>query len=260
MTALTTGRSREYASWGRQSYILTACAVFQGSAVGMILKGANVGKITKYTATSNLLYLGFVYLGAANRSIDATSADKVCQVDLVPELIGLEWLPNGATPVVGATHLNQLCYFADDNTVVPGTSDLGVAVAGKVLAVDSIKGVLVLPPLMNPAAREVVTPGPVFAFTANDYAPTAIVHGATYSVPATAAASTITLPDAATLPDGLQASFFADGTLNGHTVTVRDAGTANAAIKAAYTASKRFLCTVRVMTGKWVDAFGAVGG
>jgi hypothetical protein len=32
------------------------------------------------------------------------------------------------------------------------------------------------------------------------------------------------------------------------------------AIRAAYTASKRFLFTAKVVSGKWVDKYGAVGG
>jgi hypothetical protein len=67
-------------------------------------------------------------------------------------------------------------------------------------------------------------------------------------VPATGAASTVTLPAAAL--DGTSASFVADGTANAHTVQYRDAtGVVN--LTAALTAAKRHLVIVEKVGGKW---------
>lgn len=251
MTALTTGLGgQERATWGRMTWILTGAKVYQGSKVGMIRVGADLGKITKFTAASNLLYLGQVYLGGPNSSLDATSADKACQVDMPREITGLKWMPQGATPVLAA-NLLQLVYMADDNTVVPGTADLGVSPAGRAFAVDSTR-VLVYEAGLDLMFRDTPTPGPVFAFTAGDYAPAAIVHGATYLVPAPSAASamTVTLPAPAALPDGLWAEFIADGTTNTQTTQYRDA-TGPVNLTAALTASKRHRVRVEVRGGKW---------
>ncbi len=257
MTALSTGLGgQEKATWGRMTWILTGSKVYQGSRIGMIMSGASKGKVTKYTATANLFYLGVAYLGSANGSIDATAADKALQVDLDLELTGMSWRPQGATPVAAA-NIFQKCFFADDNTIVPGTSDLGVAPAGRVMAVDSVKGVLVLPPSFQHVAFDVVTPGPALAFTANDCVIAAVIDGAVYSVPQTGAASTVTLPAAAALPDGIKARFIADAALNDHTVTYRDA-TGPVSLTAALTANKRHVVNVETFGGVWYVTSSAV--
>ncbi len=258
MAALTTGLGgQEKVTWGKMTWILTGAKVYQGSRIGMIVTGANKGKVTKFTAASNLFYLGTAYLGSANGSLDATSADKALQVEFDRELTGMQWRPNGATPVSGTTHLLQKCYFADDNTVVPGTSDLGVALAGRVMAVDSVKGVLVLPPSFQFDSAEIVTPGPVLAYTANDCAIAAVIDGATYSIPTNGAtAATITLPAPAALPDGIKATFIADGSQGG-TIQYRDA-TGPVNLTAALTASKRHVVKVRTAGGKWYVESSAV--
>lgn len=84
------------------------------------------------------------------------------------------------------------------------------------------------------------------AFAAGDSAPASIVHMGVYDVPATAANSTISLPAAA--PDGTVCFIHADGTKNGHTLTVRDVTTA---ISAASTASKRVAIVAFKADGKW---------
>lgn len=93
----------------------------------------------------------------------------------------------------------------------------------------------------------VTTPLSLPAFSAGDSAPASIVHLAVYDVPATAANSTISLPVAA--PDGTVCFIHADGTKNGHTLTVRDVATN---ISAASTASKRVAITAMKAAGTWV--------
>lgn len=86
------------------------------------------------------------------------------------------------------------------------------------------------------------------AYVGNDSAPTVIVPAAVYDVPATGAASTITLPAAP--PDGSRAVFLADGTKNAHTVQYRDA-TGPTNLTTALTASKRHEVLVYALGGKW---------
>jgi hypothetical protein len=86
------------------------------------------------------------------------------------------------------------------------------------------------------------------AYVANDSAPTAIPQGSVIDVPATAAASTITLPAAPV--DGTWAVFLADGTKNANTVQYRDA-TGPTNLTTALTASKRHEVIVYALGGKW---------
>lgn len=90
-------------------------------------------------------------------------------------------------------------------------------------------------------------------FVANDAAPAVLRHDATYSIPPTGGASTVTLPAGA--PDGTRVHFVADGTDNAHTVQYRDA-TGPTNITAALTAAKRHLVTAVKVGGKWVATSG----
>jgi hypothetical protein len=75
-----------------------------------------------------------------------------------------------------------------------------------------------------------------------------IVHDAIYDVPATSAASTVTLPVDA--PDATRVTFAANGTKNAHTVQYRDSsGPTN--ITTALTASKRHLVIAQKLGGMW---------
>lgn len=85
-------------------------------------------------------------------------------------------------------------------------------------------------------------------YTSNDLAVTTFQHDAVYDVPATGAASTITLPAGA--PDGARVFFSADGTKNANTVQYRDA-TGPTNITAALTASKRHLVCCVKQNGAW---------
>lgn len=236
MSALTQSGTRSTEPVSMLTFALTGVKVFQNSRIGMIMVGANKGKVTKYTATSNLLYLGVAYLTGSRTPLDATSADKQLQVMLADELRGAEWMPQGATPIA-ATQVGEIAYFADDNSVVPASSDLAVSPAGRILQVKTTEVLIVTPTLEVGCMFPGVQAGPAGSYTANDYAPAQVVHGASYGVPATGAASTITLPAPATLAPGLDVEFVADGT-QGHAVTYRDA-TGPVNLTAALTASKR---------------------
>jgi len=182
--------------------------------------------------------MGLIFIGTFAESVDATLAAKNVNVRLGLEK-ELEWWANGSAIV--ATDAGKICFFEDDATV----SLLAVGpVAGRIWAVGA-DGVLVekLP--------HVAEASPVFdlpAFSANAIALAAVIHGGVYNVPATGAASTITLP--ATPPDGIEATFVADGVLNDETVTYRDA-TGPTALTTALTASKRHVVKVVSAGGIW---------
>jgi hypothetical protein len=186
---------------------------------------------------------GLVFIGVFAETVDATSADKLVNVDLCRE-VQLEFFENDATsPVSASTGILGACYQLDNHTVT-ADPEAG-SLAGLVWVVDSrgvgIERVSRLEDAIRPA-------GPALSYTSNDAAPAAIVSGAVYDVPTTAANSTITLPAAA--PDGTWAIFVADGTKNGHTVQYRDA-TGPASLTTALTASKRHMVHAQMSGGKW---------
>lgn len=218
-----------------RKYTLTSGQVaYQGSSICL---RPSTGKcvVAAATASDDLIFLGF-----AVEKVDASSADKLVNVEHPEEIVAF-WFPNAtSTDAVASTDFGKTVYLADDQTAtITATAH---AVLGKCWGVDSTKGVLVQK--VAPSLRPVIT---LPAFAAGDTAPTSIVDGAVYDVPATAANSTISLPAAA--PDGTVAFFHADGTKNGHTLTFRDVTTA---ISAATTASKRVAATAIKADGKWV--------
>lgn len=234
MTALSAEKTRDTENWFYKEFTLTGVKAWKGASLFLIVAGASAGKVTD-TPAANTMYLGVCW-----RTVDATAADVAVTVRLDRELQGLEWLINGDTIV--AADVGKLCYSADDQTVQK--APLAGFPFGKIMAVDSTLGVLVL----KQSLTDVPPVGTLPAFAAADTAPTTIAHLAVYDVPATAANSTISLPSAAAYPDGVRAYFSADGTKNGHTLTFRDVATA---ISAATTASKRVMAVAMTMGGKW---------
>jgi hypothetical protein len=87
-------------------------------------------------------------------------------------------------------------------------------------------------------------------FVANDSV-IAPVSGTHYTIPATSAASTVTITDGA--PAGTWCIFSANGVLNGHTVQYRGS-TGSLNLTAALTASKRHVC-VAISNGTVWSAF-----
>jgi hypothetical protein len=191
---------------------------------------------------------GMIALGIFVRDVDATLADKPVTVDLEMEVRVAFFQNATSTDAVLATDVGKLAYHVDDQTV--GVLSAGRTVAGRVLVLDS-RGVGVAKlDFASVLGDAPLAPAPdVASFTANDWAPAAIVNGALYDVPTTGAASTVTLPAAA--PDGTRASFAADGTKNAHTVQYRDA-TGPVNLTTALTAAKRHLVHVAKRDGKWV--------
>jgi hypothetical protein len=153
--------------------------------------------------------------------------------------------------------LLSLCYILDDQTVSSDGSSRSVA--GRIWAVDSVKGVAV--------QRTSGTGGAIGSLDSLEAVPTVIPafssnnitladnpnSGAVYDVPTTGAASTIKLPTNAV--DGTVLYFTADGTKNGHTVQYQDQ-TGSVNLTAALTASKRHLVTAVRKGAIWTAAAG----
>jgi len=192
-----------------------------------------------------------VWIGKFDETVDASLADKEVNVDLGTEIEVVWWANDTVSPVL-STNLLSTCYILDDQTVsADGTSR---SVAGRVWAVDAVKGVAVQK--LGPQASVIssldgleLLSTALAAFSSNDIALASNPNAnAVYDVPTTAAASTITLP--ATAVDGTILYFTADGTKNAHTVTYRDA-TGPTNLTAALTASKRHLVIAVNKGGKW---------
>ena len=245
MAALSADKRRKLEVWKYHLFTLTSGKVaWKG---GMAVLETTTGKVLPAAAATPTC----IRIGVFAEHVDATSTEKPVNVDLESQ-IHLEWFANDVTtPVVAATHTGSLCYALNDATVTMSATSAGLAVAGRVWAVDATKGVLVEKVTGRFSA---LAPQPsVWVYTANDYAPATVVNGAIYDVATTAAASTISLPVAA--PDGTIIYFRADGTKNGHTVTYRDVAAAGTT---ALTASKTHLVVCVKLLGHW--AFNAYIG
>lgn len=239
MTQLAANSPQNEVRWKYKQFTLASGNVaWQGAALGYNRATNKVQRMPNDASGDALFFLGF-----AVDKVDASAADKIVNVDFIEEMV-LHWFPNaGGGDAIAASDITSLCYFIDDQTVTKTAK--GNPLAGRVWAVDATKGVLVQ---KLGEQRQLATLPTAPAFAANDSAPAAIVNGAIYDVPATAAASTVTLPAAA--PDGTVAQFVADGTKNGHTVQYRDA-TGPTVLTTALTASKRHLVVVAKRDGKW---------
>lgn len=200
------------------------------------------GKVVPATSVAGLIPIGVALSNPAD-SVDATAGDKTVTVDLEKERQGEWWANATAADAVLATDMGKVVYMLDDQTVT--ITPTGRSPVGRAWRLSTTKGVLVetLAPLRPTMAQPAAT-----AFVANDSAPTALEHNAVYSLLATAAASTVTLPAAA--PDGTTVHFVADGTANGHTVQYRDA-TGLVALTTALLALKRHLVIATKVAGKW---------
>lgn len=235
MTAQTRNRAVSEANWRYKEFTLASGTLaYQGSAIFFAPSTQKVGVTPS---------IGSFFVGFAVEKVDATLADKPINVELPLEL-HLRWFVNAtAGDAVLAADVMRDCYFLDDQTVtITATAH---PLAGRVRAVDATKGVLVE---LRTATEDLAPLPALSAFAANDCAPTTIVHGAIYDVPATAGVSTITLPAAA--PDGTVAYFTADGAKNGHTVQYRDA-TGPTNLTTALTASKRHTVIAVKRGGAW---------
>jgi hypothetical protein len=224
MTAQAADRGMSFETWALHDFTLTSGTIAYRGAVAALVLGTGYVR----PATGSPVEIA---IGRFTKKTDASSATKPVQVELFSELRA-HWYVNGASIV--AADAGKIGHFDDDQTVIlaPGN---GTTPAGTILAIDSVRGVLVSPLPLGARVAESLTVGATLAFSSNDIViPDYPRSGTVYDVPTTGAASTVSLP--ANAYPGTELTFAADGTKNGHTVTYRDVATA---ISAALTASKR---------------------
>lgn len=245
MTALSAARMLTHETWTRAKFTLAANnAAWKGGAAALDL---STGRVEPAHVETDLFYIGtFVESKASSAS------EQQVEVHLGRE-ITVYWFANGSS--IDDTDIGSLCYFDDDQTV--STTSTGKSVAGRIWAVDSTLGVAVEKLQAVPAAIATLDglpgvdtdPG---SFVSNDLVIADSPNpGAIFEIPATAAASTVTLP--ATATEGTILYFVADGTNNGHTVQYRDA-TGPTNLTTALTASKRHQVTAVFLNSKWTAA------
>jgi hypothetical protein len=243
MTALTNERQGHRESWQFHLFPLASGnKAWKNALIGIDLGS---GKVVPASTRTDLLIIG-----VAAETVDATSVDKLLNVRLSRE-IWVDWLANDASSIV-ASDLGALCYLKDDQSVT--ITPTGASIAGRIWAVDSGRGVAVemldaVPAPVASLTGLTALETTLSAFSSNNInVPATPVSGAMYEVPATGAASTITLP--ATADEGTVLYFLADGTNNAHTVQYRDA-TGPTNITTALTASKRHMVIAAFLNGAW---------
>ena len=237
MTALSASKGLDRAFWRTPTFTLKSGeTVYKGALIAIELGTAFVVEATG--ASDELV------IGTAMSDVDASAAAASLAVDLERD-VNLVFFANGSS--IAAADQGKICYVADDQTVSLTPTAGGTSVAGRVWAVESVRGVGV--ELFQTEAGPALTERAITAFASND----AIVvdypqTGTLYDIPTTAAASTVTLP--ADAVEGTFLTFVADGTKNGHTVQYRDA-TGPANLTTALTASKRHQVHAVYLNGAW---------
>lgn len=237
MTALAANATRKLVAMTHKQFTLKSGSIaYKGARAAIDLA---TGKVVPASASA----LQFT-IGIFDEYVDASSADKLVNVNFEKEILASWWVNGATTDACAATDIGKPAYSLDDQTVSINPS--GKSLAGTIYGFDSTKGVLVakVEHTPNPFAKVIA----LAAFAAGDVAPASLEHGAIYDVNTTAANSTVTLPAAA--KDGTIVYFAADGTKNGHTVQYRDA-TGPVNITAALTASKRHLVMCAKQGGLW---------
>lgn len=240
MTALAAERAGRGKAFLKLPF--TLAAGFKAYKGGMAGLNTAIGKVQPMAASSTM-----IYIGKFERTVDATSGDKIVTVNFLQE----KWIEYWAQDsTIDATKLGHLASVVDDQTVtLKAGAPSSAPDAGRIWAIDgTLVGIEKLERGLSLAGLNLST-ATAPAYASNDsIIPASPTSGSVFDVPTTAAASTITLP--ASPKDGTVLYFVADGTKNGHTVQYRDA-TGPVALTTALTASKRHLCIAVALNGKW---------
>ncbi len=224
--------------------------VYQGLAAAIDL---TTGTVKNGTGGNKNLRV----IGRFERDYDATSGAISCVVQL-DRPITANYFDNDTVAPVTAAYTGQLVYLKDNHTATLTATNNSVAgICWGVATVDGASRVLVegvAPTPLVVGGSALVVDSTSAVFTSNDWAPTgaSLVSGTLYIEGATAAASTITLPSTG-VADGTRIFVMANGTDNGHTVTVRQGTTA---ITAALTASKKHLVECVCYNNIWACISG----
>ncbi len=245
MTALARQRVPREERWNYKQFSGAVGNVFyRGAAVGLDLSTQLLEPM--HSSEDDLFFLGHV---GEDVDIDCTTTSKLVNVRLLREVIGFRYVNATAGDAVTANDRGKLCYFADDQTVA--ITSQGKCLAGRVWDVSTSLGILV-EKLESAQIDRLLYEAAALAFVSNDLVIAANPRpGQVIDIPATAAASTVTLP--ATAIEGTELVFVADGTKNGHTVQYRDA-TGPVNLTAALTASKRHQARAVFVNTSWTVA------
>lgn len=238
MSALTADRISRGKAFLKLPF--TLASGFKAYKNAMLGLNRTTGKVQPMAQNANLLYIG-----KAERAIDATSADKTVTVNFLSEK-WIEFYAQDST--IDATKLGHLASVVDDQTVTLKAGAPSAAPdAGRIWVIDgNLVGVEKLERGVSLDGLNYATLAAP-AWTVNDLILAASPNsGAIIDIPTTTGVSTVTLP--ATAKDGTQLRFVADGVKNGHTVQYRDA---TGPLTTALTASKRHQCDVTFLNGKW---------
>lgn len=238
MTALAQERMSSHEKW---SYMTFPLAVGNKAwKHGIAVIDLSTGKVEPGHAESDLLVIGVFA-----ETVDATSAEALVNVNFREE-ITVEWFENSTTGAIAATDVGNFCYVEDDQTV--SITPTG-SIAGRIWKYSSTQGVAVQRLPNIPRSARLLTETVLSAFSSNNInVPSDPASGAIYDIPATGAASTVTLPAAAS--EGTELTFVADGTKNGHTVQYRDI-TGTVVLTTALVASKRHTVKAIFLNGIW---------
>jgi len=139
MTAITTDKGRIQAAHPA-SRMIKRKAQAEKIPMGALVSIDASGYAENSTATASLVCIGVCAEECDNSAGSAGDID--CKV-----LTGLFWFTNSGTNAVAQTHMDELCYVEDNNTV--GSSSSSTHAAGYVRGVDATKGVLVAVGLGN---------------------------------------------------------------------------------------------------------------
>jgi hypothetical protein len=238
MTALVRERSNSMERWTHHLFPLKSGTKAYKNGKAAIEIGT--GKIVPVSADPDQLEIGVF-----DETVDALLAEAQVNVNLGMEIEGRWWAQDGS---IAADDVGKLCYGLDDQTV--GLVGAG-PISGRIWLVDATDGVFVqkLESLAVGAGSGAGGGGGELlalpAFASNASVPLELENGGKYDVPATAAASTVDLPDG---DEGAVIYLSADGVKNGHTVQYRDGTTP---ITTALTASKRHLVVALFLDGTW---------
>lgn len=239
MTANAKSATTIYQVFRHQKYTLTSGqTVYQGDAAGLV---ASTGKVVKWASGRTDL----TFVGVFEDDTVAT-ADTTVLVDRLRDVPAVKFANDTVTPITVA---GEAC-FAKDSATVTGDSSSNSSV-GPAVQVDTDGVWLEVVPSAGSGStlRSLISDTTTAAWASNEWAPTgaSLVSGTVYSLPATGAASKVTLPTTGNT-EGVIIYVSADGTKNGHTVTFYVGATA---VTAALTASKRILAVCVYTGGTW---------
>ncbi|NUP05527.1 MAG: hypothetical protein HOW73_05655 [Polyangiaceae bacterium] len=136
--ALTKGVGKRTEMWRyRQFTLASGKKAFRN---GLAVYDQSVGKMIP--AETGASQTDLFCLGLFAEDVDATSADKLCNVRLKRE-VEVTWLKNDVTNPVTANDIGKDVYGVDDETASISSATSTRSVIGKAWAIDATRGVAV---------------------------------------------------------------------------------------------------------------------